>query len=242
MPSHARVFTNVVRAPATCAASAAIIPPMGPGHLVELSERLTYWTEPHPNWRLNPEWPEEVGCVIYVATDVLVLIDPLIRDDLSPTAWDWLDRAVEEADGHVAVLLTAPWHERSTRDVVNRYAAEVWIDPVARERISDLPRLRTIPAGIVVFTPRGVNEGQVAFFIEEERTLIVAEFFLRTRTGLRLCPSPATRDIGEFTESMDELRRLPIDPVLIAHGQPILEAGADAITAALDYFAEDHRA
>lgn len=203
---------------------------------------MTYWTEPHPSWRPNPECPEEVGCVMYVARDALVLIDPLVRDDLSPTAWNWLDRAVKEADGNVTVLLTAPWHERSTRDVVDRYAAEVWIEPVAREPISDLPERRTIPAGIEVFTPRGVGEGQVAFFIKDERALVVAEFFLGTPTGLQLCPSPATRDIGEFAESMNELRLLPIERVLVAHGPPILGAGSDAIAGALDSFAGDHRA
>jgi glyoxylase-like metal-dependent hydrolase (beta-lactamase superfamily II) len=211
-------------------------------HAVQLSERLTYWTEPHPNWRPNPEWPEEVGCVIYAARDALVLIDPLVRDDLSPTAWDWLDSAVAEANGGVAVLLTAPWHERSTRDVVNRYAAEVWIAPMARERIRDLPMLRTIPAGVEVFTPRGVSEGQVAYVITEERALVVAEFFLGTSTGLRLCPSPATGDIDEFAKSLDELRLLSIERVLVAHGQPVLGGGADAIAAALDSFAGDHRA
>jgi glyoxylase-like metal-dependent hydrolase (beta-lactamase superfamily II) len=211
-------------------------------HVIQLSERLTYWTEPHPNWRPNPEWPEEVGCVIYAAPEAFVLIDPLVRDDLSPIAWDWLDRAVDEADGNVTVLLTAPWHERSTRDVVDRYAAAVWIAPEARERISDLPEPQTIPAGIEVFTPRGVSEGQVAFFIKEERTLVVAEFFLGTPTGLQLCPPPSTGDIGEFAESMNELRLLPIERVLVAHGPPVLAAGAEAIAAALDSFAGDHRA
>jgi glyoxylase-like metal-dependent hydrolase (beta-lactamase superfamily II) len=210
-------------------------------HVFELSERLTYWTEPHPNWQPNPEWPEEVGCVSYATSDALLLIDPLVRDDLSPTAWDWFDSAVEEADGEVVVLLTAPWHERSTRDVVDRYAAKVWIHREAWKRVSDLAELRTIPAGIDVFVPRGVNEGQVAFFIEEERTLIVAEFFLGTPAGLQLCPSPATRDIGEFAESMNELRGLPIERVLVAHGPPVLEGASDAIASALDTFAEEHR-
>jgi glyoxylase-like metal-dependent hydrolase (beta-lactamase superfamily II) len=112
---------------------------------------------------------------------------------------------------------------------------------VARERIGDLPWLRTTPAGIDVFTPSGVDEGQVAFFVEEERTLVVAEFFVGTSTGLKLCPSPAERDLAEFAESMCELRRMPIDRVLVAHGQPVFEAGAEAIAAALDSFARDHR-
>jgi hypothetical protein len=81
--------------------------------VVQLSDRLTYWTAAHPNWRPNPEWPKEVGCVAYSTPNDLVLIDPLVRDDLSSDVWDWLDGAVEAADGKVAVLLTAPWHERS---------------------------------------------------------------------------------------------------------------------------------
>lgn len=210
--------------------------------IVRLSDRLVYWTEPHPNWRPNADWPEEVGSVMYDARDALVMIDPLVREDLSPTAWQWLDKAVEEAGGDIAVLLTAPWHERSTRTIVDRYAAAVWIDPVGRQRISDLPKLGTVPATIEVFAPRGVNEGQVAFYLKEERALVVAEFFLGTPTGLRLCPSPATEDINEFAESMNELRRLPIVRVLVAHGSPVLDAGADAIAAALDTFAKDQRA
>jgi glyoxylase-like metal-dependent hydrolase (beta-lactamase superfamily II) len=173
---------------------------------------------------------------------VLVLIDPLVRDDPSSDVWDWLDGEVEAADGKVAVLLTAPWHERRTRDVLERYGAAVWIDSAARVRTVGLPKLRAIPAGIEVFTPRGVNEGEVALFIEEERTLVVAEFFLGTPTGLRMLPSPTTSDIDAFTESMNELRRLPIDRVLVAHGPPVFDAGAEAIAAALDAFAEAHRA
>ena len=209
---------------------------MGTRREVRLSDRLTYWTEPHPDWQPNPEWPIDVGSVAYTTDDALVLIDPLIRDDLSSNAWGWLDEAVEKADRNVVVLLTAPWHERSTRNVVTRYAASVWIDPVAQDRVSDLRQLETAPAEIEVFVPRGVREGQVAFFIERECALVVAEFFAGTPAGLRVCPSPATRDIGAFAASLDELRRMSIARVLVAHGPPILEGGSDAIAVALDAF------
>lgn len=204
--------------------------------VIELTDRLTYWTEPHPAWQPNPEWPEEVGCALYMAADATVLIDPLIRHDLCPTAWTWLDHAVSAANAPVAVLLTAPWHERSTRDVVDRYGARVWIHPSARGRVSDLPELGALPSAIDVFEPRGVNEGQVAFFIASERALVVAEFFLGTVAGLQVCPSPGTTDISEFAKSLTELTRLPIDRVLVAHGPPVLKGGEDAISAALQSF------
>jgi len=134
------------------------------------------------------------------------------------------------------VLLTAPWHERSTRAVVDRYEGRVWVEPSARRRLGNLSQLQAVPTGIAVFAPRGVTEGQVAFFIEAERTLVVAEFFLGTADGLRVRPSPATLDADDFAASLDELERLPIERVLVAHGTPILRDGADAISAALQSF------
>lgn len=203
---------------------------------VKLTDRLTYWTERHPDWRPNPEWPEEVGCVLYLAADATVLIDPLIRDDLDPSGWTWLDEAVSTPRVLVAVLLTVPWHERSTREVVERYGARVWMERRARARTGDVPALDAIPEGIRVFTPRGMSEGQVAFLIRQERTLVVGEFFLGTASGLRVCPSPETTNMREFVDSLGELKRLPIERVLVAHGPPVLERGSEAIAAALQAF------
>jgi len=204
--------------------------------VIEVTPRVTYWTEPHPSWQPNPEWPEHVGSALFRGSDALVLIDPLVRDDLDASAWGWLDGAVGDDRTRVAVLLTAPWHERSTRAVATRFGASVWVHPTGRGRIDDLPQLEAVPAGIEVFAPRGVDEGQVAFFIEPEQTLVVAEFLGGSDGGLRVCPSPATRDMGEFLSSLRELERLPIERVLVAHGPPVLRAGSEAISAALRSF------
>jgi glyoxylase-like metal-dependent hydrolase (beta-lactamase superfamily II) len=203
---------------------------------LELSERLTYWTAPHPQWQPNADWPQEVGCVLYVGTDALVLIDPLIRDDIEPNAWAWLDDAAATARLPVVVLLTAPWHERSTRAVVERLGAQVWADPKALQRLAGLPQLETIPAGVAVFAPSGVDEGQVAFLVEDEKTLVVGELFVGAAAGLRLTPSPATTDLNGFVTSLDELRRLPVERVLVSHGDPVLSGGSEAIAAALQGF------
>jgi hypothetical protein len=61
--------------------------------VIDLSEHLGYWVTPHPEWRPNPDWPENVGCVLYRHPEQLVLIDPLVREDLDPDAWTWLDEA-----------------------------------------------------------------------------------------------------------------------------------------------------
>lgn len=204
---------------------------------VILSDSLTWWMAPHPAWAPNSEWPEEVGFATWRAGDVYVLIDPLVRDDLDPAAWEPFDRAAADAGDHVAVLLTAPWHERSARAVSARYNAPVWIHPRAQAHIAGLPELASLPDGIEPFIPDGVDEGQVAFHIGPERALVVAEFFLGTGSGLRVLPSPATRDLDAFRVSLDRLRDHAIDRILVAHGPSVLSGGRDAIGDALDAYA-----
>ena len=194
--------------------------------MIEVSERLSYWTAVHPSWTPNPGWPPEVGCVRYDHAEALVLIDPLIRDD-----WAWLDEA---ASGRpVAVLLTAPWHRRSTDEVVTRYDAEVWAAPTARAHLPMLPWRDSLPDRIDAFVPRGVDEGQVAFHIQPEKALVVAELFAGSGEGLEVRPSPATVDEAEFIASLHELTELDLERVLVGHGPPVLTGGNDAIAAAL---------
>jgi len=98
-----------------------------------------------------------------------------------------------------------------------------------------------LPEGVEAFAPGGVDEGQVAFHVVPEQTLVVAEFFLGTKDGLQVLPSPGTQDIAAFAASLEELRTLPIERVLVAHGPPVLTGGKRAICAAVDAF-KDSRA
>lgn len=128
---------------------------------IQLSEALTFWTAPHPAWKPNPAWPEDVGFATWLAPNSFVLIDPLVRDDLDASAWQQFDRAVFVSGRPAAVLLTAPWHAQSARAVAARYGAGVWIHPQGRGRIAELPELTALPAGIETFVPGGMGEGQV---------------------------------------------------------------------------------
>jgi glyoxylase-like metal-dependent hydrolase (beta-lactamase superfamily II) len=204
---------------------------------VELSDALTLWIAPHPSWMPNPEWPENVGFATWESPDTYTFIDPLVRDDLDALAWEPFDAAVSASRQPVAVLLTAPWHERSVRAVAARYEAGVWIHPRGRGRVDDLPELATLPGRIELFVPDGVDEGQVAFHIVPEQALFVAEFFLGTDPGLQVLPSPGTADLAAFVASLERLRDLPIERVLVAHGASVLTDGRAAIRDALDGFA-----
>jgi glyoxylase-like metal-dependent hydrolase (beta-lactamase superfamily II) len=193
----------------------------------EITPGLRYWTAPHPEWRGAADWPEEVGCVYYEAPDATVLIDPLIPKSDEDELWATLDAFVERLGLPVAVLLTAPWHARSASEIAERYGSGVWIHQ------SDAAEL---PSGVEVFVPGGVSEGQVAFLLRPPRALVVAEIFMGVNGGgLRVCPSPACSDDEalDFRRSLRTLLDLPIDHVLVSHGEPVINEGRSRIAEAL---------
>jgi glyoxylase-like metal-dependent hydrolase (beta-lactamase superfamily II) len=133
-----------------------------------------------------------------------------------------------------AVLLTAPWHQRSAAAVAERYEVVVWAHETARPRLSFATRSGPLPEGVELFVPGGTaGEGRVAFYLRPPRALVVAELFLGVDGRLEVLPSPAERDPQAFRESLRALLDLPIDHVLVAHGEPALHDGQERISGAL---------
>jgi hypothetical protein len=195
----------------------------------ELAPGLWYWTAPHPEWHGATDWPEEVGCVGYRTSAAIVLIDPLVPRDGEDDFW----RFIDGLELPVEVLITAPWHRRDAYRVAERYGTTVWAHERAAPRIDFRTRSGDLPAGVEAFVPDGDGEGQVAFHLPEHETLVVAEFFMGTADGLKLCPSPTLRDLDAFHRSMRKLLELEIERVLVAHGEPVLARGRSRIAEAL---------
>ena len=80
----------------------------------ELAPGLSYWMAAHPAWEATENWPEEVLCVYFEASDGIVLIDPLLPRGHEAEFWRKLDGSVERNGQDVRVLLTSPWHARDT--------------------------------------------------------------------------------------------------------------------------------
>ena len=205
--------------------------------LREIRPGLRYWTAPNPHWSGALEWPEDVACVYYEAADALALIDPLLPRGDEESFLIALDREVERLDRPVAVLLTAPWHTRTAASIADRYGTTVWAHPAAAARLPFEARSGPLPDGIETFSPEGVSEGEVAFYIRPHQALVVAEFFMGVGSGLRVCPSPALKDRAQFEASLHSLLAWPIDHVLVSHGDPVIGDGDRRIDDALRTFA-----
>jgi glyoxylase-like metal-dependent hydrolase (beta-lactamase superfamily II) len=186
-----------------------------------LGDGLWRWTAPHPNaanWpKSGPAVPPEVGCVYYEAPYAVVLIDPLLPVGEEEDFLAYLDRDVERRGLPVSILLTAAWHERSASIMRDRY------------QVTD-----RIPETVERYPVEGAPEEQLVYFIRPHRALVVAEIFVGDgHGGLALSPSPALEDRDALDRSLCAIAELPVELVLVSHGEPVLEAGRRAIQLAL---------
>jgi hypothetical protein len=177
---------------------------------------LRRWTAWHE------EWKQEVGSLALDTRDGPVLIDPL---DPPPGL-----RSAEH------VLITVFWHGRSTR---NLGAKRVWApsrsaQPLRNRGIGVTDAFRAgdeLPGGIQAFQTARVSE--VVYWLPEQRALVAGDVLLGS--PLRLCPE---RWLGKATHadlcaSLRPVLELPVERVLVSHGEPVLSGGGAALEAVL---------
>jgi hypothetical protein len=187
-----------------------------------LADGLWRWTAPHPDWE---KWPNherearEVGCVYYEARDASVLVDPLVPAGEEEAFFRHLDADVERRGLPVVVLLTAEWHRRSADELAARYDARIG---------------GALPEGIDELAIEGADERQVAYFIRPHAALVVAEIFgVDVEGEPYVAPSPALARPEELEASLDRIMELPIERLLVSHGEPVLEDAKSRMAEAL---------
>lgn len=196
--------------------------------LIEVEPELAYWLAPHPEWTPEENWPEEVMCARYEAPDSVVLLDP----QLGP---DGEDAFLALGEQPVRVLLTSPWHERDALLFVDRYGASVWAPPRARWKGPSRQTTAELPAGVEAIAPVG-DDNQVLFLFPAQRTLFTGDVFSGTGGRFHVFFDPDELDERArepFLDSLSDLVDLPVDRVLIAHGESIFEHGAERIRVAV---------
>jgi len=203
----------------------------------ELGPGLWRWTGYHE------EWQEDVGSVYCETDDGVVLVDPLVPPEDADRFWAALDRDVGRGGGRVHVLVTVFWHTRSAAAMVERYDARVWAPSSGRAAVARRasvvtdafrPRER-LPGAIEAF--RTARTTEVVYWLPQHRSLVPGDVLLGDEeSGLRLCPEswlPEGKGHPELAASLRPLLELPVERVLVSHGNPVLEGASGALAAAL---------
>jgi hypothetical protein len=199
--------------------------------LRKLGPGLWRWTALHPEFvpdaapESPADWPEEVGSVLFDAEDATVLIDPLLPSEDGRVRAE-LDAHVGDRGLPLAILTTIKWHRRSRDELAGRDSAST---SRAREKL---------PEGVESLPIRGA--GETMFWLPSPRALVPGDRILGAGDGrLRLCPEswlrylPSGISQAELAARLRPLLDLPIESVLVSHGEPVLRGGRAALAAAL---------
>jgi glyoxylase-like metal-dependent hydrolase (beta-lactamase superfamily II) len=187
----------------------------------ELTPGLWRWTAPHPEWEPGFDWEREVGSVAADVEGALALVDPLVPDD----GWDALDALVERVGKPVATLLTVEWHARSSAAVRARYAQH-----------------DGQPGGVEGRSTGTTGFAETVYWLPAHGALVCGDLLIGEQDGgVRLAPASwfdeddAQRGwyAGDLPAFVAELAALPVERVLVSHGEPVLTGGREALAAAL---------
>jgi hypothetical protein len=195
----------------------------------ELAPRLFAWNAPHPDWR--PEcgegddgWEQSVGCVMYDLGESAVLFDPLIP---APERDSFL-RALDErvAGRPVSILTTIRWHRRDRAELAARY------------RSNTTRAWNAVPKDVLLRPLRGASE--TTYWLPGAAALVVGDSVICAPGGeLRVSPEswleqiPARTNRAGLAELLGPLLELPIERVLVSHGEPVLRDGRASLARAI---------
>jgi len=195
---------------------------------VEIAPGLLRWTAPHPAW--NPhaapgsaeDWEPEVGSVLYELPDVVALIDPLLPSGGRTEFLRWLDDRIGARS--VSILTTIRWHRRDRAELAERY------------RSTTSRAWNALQPGIV---PRPLlGAGETIYWLPAVAALVPGDRLIGAGGGsLRVCPQSWLADVHVNRPGLAELLRplveLPVERVLVSHGQPVLRGGRAALIRAI---------
>jgi hypothetical protein len=192
----------------------------------EIAPGLRRWTARHE------EWQEQVGSLAVDTEDGLLLVDPIDPPH-------GLRRPAH-------VVLTLFFHGRDAGEL---RAKRVWAPARSVRRLQNRGVDVTdpfepgdeLPGKIRAFDT--ARDGEVVLWLPRFKAVAVGDVLLgagakprATSDALRLCPQRwvAPASLEQLRASLRPLLDLPVQRVLVSHGEPVLRAGKRALAAALD--------
>ncbi len=194
-----------------------------------IEDGLWLWRTVHPEWKAGGGWEATVGCVYWEGPDAIVLVDPLLpsEDADRERFLEALDRDVERVGKPVVVLTTVSWHARSGGAIAERYAGRV-IEPstIANDHL---------PAG--VHSIATTAEGEHVYWLEGARALVPGDVLIGNPNGGVMVSPVSWFDSPEVAQAVRvqllAVLDLPVERVLVSHGEPVLTDGLEALREAL---------
>jgi glyoxylase-like metal-dependent hydrolase (beta-lactamase superfamily II) len=216
----------------------------------ELRGGLWHWQAPHPGWESSEPWDRNVSSYAIDDGQRLLLFDPI-----APPA----EIETLAAEREAAVVLTAPWHERDSRGLVERLDVPVCTpQPDTAEYLMRQYGITAEQAGdgspdVVWLLKEGIGEARVyeagdrldvgveafpgqkpndmVLWIESHRAVVAGDTLVDFGSGLWINPRWLGPDVTleQVVEGLRPLLDLPVEHVLATHGGPFGRAALERV-------------
>jgi hypothetical protein len=210
----------------------------------QLADGLWRWTARHPEWHPG-EFGSEVASFALRAGDETVLIDPL----LPPEPDAVLDLIETELGERLAILITIPYHVRSSEQIRRRFRGQVettiWGHSACRKRLSEGAGFHAfepgdaLPGGATAHRIGKPRRHEMPLHLPSHRALAFGDALAEVDGELRVWSDRRIDDEvsafyhERFNPTLEPLLELDVGRVLVTHGQPVLEGGREQLRAAL---------
>ena len=210
----------------------------------QLTEGLWRWTARHPEWHPG-EFGSEVACFAAQAGDTTLLIDPLLPPEQHPV----LDAIDGTLGGRLAIIITIPYHVRSSEELWKRYRkdAETTIHghPACAKRLKSRSGFQAIetdqelPGGVTAHPIGKPRRYEMPLHLPSHDALVFGDAVAEWEGRLRVWSADKVDAKVErfyrerFNPTLKPLLGLGAENVLVTHGQPVMGGGAQALRNAL---------
>jgi thiosulfate/3-mercaptopyruvate sulfurtransferase len=204
--------------------------------LTKILPGIWFWEAPHPDWKTGDSWEQTVRSWALHSDDGIVLVDPLVRDDLDPDgAWAELDGLAADHGPIKAVIRMLHYHHRSTALASARYDVPIYARPLPHDELPvhpfDIPThdRHALLGGLVAHNVQ--RDDELVLWVPQARALLFADVGQRRHGRFDLCPewwvdSPDRWSVlrGQLS---DLARDLTPEHLLVCHGEHRLGDGPE---------------
>jgi glyoxylase-like metal-dependent hydrolase (beta-lactamase superfamily II) len=204
----------------------------------EIAPGIWRWTARHPEWHPG-EFGAEVASFALHTGDDLLLIDPQLPEDDAPVL-EWLDGLANDSAVHA--LITIGYHVRSAEALCERYGGRIYGPHTCAKRLTNEKLLTEFtpgtpgPAGSSAFAIGKPRRTERPLWLPSHNALAFGDAIVTTpENELRVWSNtPLDAKVRRFyrerfAPTLEPLLELPVEHVLVTHGEPIVGSGARAL-------------